>query len=153
MLLIPLPTKLKFFPFHYISTQPACRNFVPFFTFKSICFIINYCIIFQFFVPINLVFICIFSNYFHCFFLIFFNKDLARGYRALTWYHVRNILAQLCFALDDTQPLGAFVPMHPSFLYPAGWFPFLYIYQHLRTSVDSSFSHLLLLNPTPSIKI
>ena len=40
-------------------------------------------------------------------FFVFFNKDSARGCRALTWYQVRNILARLCFAPDDSQPLGA----------------------------------------------
>ena len=56
------------------------------------------------------------------------NKDSARGCRALTWYQVRNILARLCFAPDDSQPLGALVPMHPSLLCPAGWFPILSTY-------------------------
>ena len=44
--------------------------------------------------------------------LLFYN-DLARGCRALTWYPVRNILAQLCNAPDDSQLQGAFVWMHP----------------------------------------
>ena len=34
----------------------------------------------------------------------------------MTWYQVRNILARLCFAPDDSQPLGALVSMHPSLL-------------------------------------
>ena len=51
-------------------------------------------------------------------FLIFFNKDSARGCRALTWYQVRNILSRLCFVPDDSQPLGALVPMPPSLLCP-----------------------------------
>ena len=42
-------------------------------------------------------------------FPVFSNKDSARGCRALTWYQVRNILARLCFAPDDSQPLGALV--------------------------------------------
>ena len=45
-----------------------------------------------------------------------FHKNSARGSRPLTWYQVRSILAQLCFALDDSQPLGDLVLMHPSFL-------------------------------------
>ena len=31
--------------------------------------------------------------------------------QALTWYRVRNILARSCFAPDDSQPLGALVPV------------------------------------------
>lgn len=123
---------LSVFPTYVVDT-PSHKNkiFSPFITFqrnlhvgtsKSICFIINYCPLHYFpvFYPNKSRIYFYFLQLFPLLFLIFFNKDSARECRVLTWYPVRNILAQLCFAPDDSQPLGALVPMHPSFLYPAG---------------------------------
>ena len=48
----------------------------------------------------------------------------------MTRYRVRNILARLCVAPDDSQPLGALVSMHPSTVWPARRIPRLLSYLH-----------------------
>ena len=70
-----------------------------------------------------------------------FYKDSARGCRALTRYQVRNILARLCYAPDDSQPLGALVSMHPFLSCPAGRFSLLihFTFAVMLLSLTSTF--------------
>ena len=101
---------------------------VKLFLLLTVClFILFHLLIIYFFLlffPTLLIFNVISFNFqchFSSFVLYLFLKDSARACRAMTWYRVRNILARLCFAPDDSQPLGALVPMNPPFVYPAGW--------------------------------